>query len=320
MRAPGGPSTFTAEEAEAAVRAAHARYRDCEEGAVADYIPALAQMNPDAFGIALVAADGAVFEAGDSEVELSMQSVSKAFNTALVMEQWGARKIVETVGVDATGRAFNSIDAIEQCKGREMNPLVNPGAIATVGNIRGEGPEAVWRAMIDTYSAFAGRALSLDEEVYRSESQTNQRNRAIGQLMSAYGRFPMDPEVATDLYTRGCSVNVTARDLGVMAATLAFGGWNPVTKVRVMTREHVPGLLAIMATAGLHDDTGQWLFMTGLPAMSGIGGGLIAVSPGRFGIGAFSPRVDSAGNSVRGRRAIADVSEALGGNPFARFG
>jgi glutaminase len=267
VRAPGESSTFTAAEAEAAVSAAHARYRDCEEGAVADYIPALAQMNPDAFGIALVAADGAVFEAGDSDVELSMQSVSKAFNTALVMEQWGARKIVETVGVDATGRA-----------------------------------------------------LSLNEEVYRSESGTNQRNRAIGQLMSAYGRFPMDPEVATDLYTRGCSVNVTARDLGVMAATLAFGGWNPVTKERVMTREHVPGLLAIMATAGLHDDTGQWLFMTGLPAMSGIGGGLIAVSPGRFGIGAFSPRVDSAGNSVRGRRAIADVSEALGGNPFARFG
>jgi glutaminase len=318
--AQGARATFSGSAAEAAVKAAHAKYRTLNDGANADYIPALAQVNSNYFGIALVTADGRVFEAGDVTPEFSIQSISKVFNAALVMEQSGPQKIIDTVGVDATGRVFNSIDAIEQYRGREMNPLVNPGAIATVGNIRGVSADAVWSEIINTHLAFAGRKLSVNQPVYKSEADTNQRNRAIGALMSAYERFPMDPLVATDLYTRGCSINVNARDLGIMAATLAFGGRNPVTKQQVMKREHVPGLLAIMATAGLYDDSGKWLFMTGLPGKSGVGGGLIAVSPGKFGIGTFSPRLDAAGNSIRGQRAITDISNALNGNPLAQFG
>jgi glutaminase len=277
-------------------------------------------VNSRFFGVAAVGSDGRVHEAGHSSEQFSIQSISKVFTMALVMQEQGDQKIIDTVGVDATGRVFNSIDAIEQYRGREMNPLVNPGAIATTGNVQGGSPEEVWNKILAIHSEFAGRQLSVNEPVYQSEAATNQRNRAIGALMSAYERFPMDPAVATDLYTRQCSINVNAHDLSVMAATLAFGGRNPVTGRQVIDSQHVPGILAVMATAGLYDDTGKWLFKSGLPAKSGVGGGLIAVSPGKFGIGTFSPRLDEAGNSVRGQKAIIDVSNALHGNPYAQFG
>src|SRR6185295_12768561 len=170
---------------------------------------------------------------------------------------------------------------------------------------------------IGSYSDFAGRPLTVNQEVYKSESDTNQRNQAIGMLMFAYGLIKEKPAQATDLYTRQCSVNVNAKDLATMAATLANGGVNPVTKKKVVDAAHVPGILAVMATAGLYDDSGKWLFLTGLPAKSGVGGGIIAVSPGKFGIAAFSPPLDAAGNSVRAQKAIADISSALGGNPYA---
>ena len=304
----------------AAVNAAYTKYRGLTEGKNADYIPALAKVNPNFFGIAAVTNDGKPVTAGDSQELFSIQSISKVFTAALVMQQSGNQKIIDTVGVDATGQVFNSINAIEQFRGKEMNPFVNPGAIATVGNVQGNSPEDVWKKIIDIHSEFAGRKLEVNQEVYKSEADTNQRNRAISALMSAYERFPMDPAVAVDIYTRACSINVSARDLGVMGATLAFGGRNPVTGKQVIDRSHVPGLLAIMATAGLYDDSGLWLFRTGLPAKSGVGGGLLAVSPGNFGIGTFSLPLDAAGNSVRGQKAIADISTALDGNPFAQFG
>jgi glutaminase len=175
----------------------------------------------------------------------------------------------------------------------------------------------VWNKILAIHSAFAGRSLSVDQEVYKSESATNQRNRAIAMLMSAYERFPGDPAQAVDLYTRQCSIAVNAKDLGMMAATLANGGKNPVTKKQVIDPKFVPGILSVMATAGLYDDSGKWLFHTGLPAKSGVGGGLIAVSPGKFGVGTFSPPLDAAGNSVRGQRAITAISDTLGGNPYA---
>jgi glutaminase len=304
---------------DAAVKAAYNQYRSLNEGKNADYIPALAQVPSNYFGVAAVAADGKVYEAGDSDKLFSIQSISKVFTMAIVMQESGDQAIVDSVGVDATGRVFNSIDAIEQYKGKEMNPLVNPGAIATTGNIKGGSPDEVWNKIISTYSDFAGRKLEVNAEVYKSESDTNQRNRAIGSLMSAYGRFPMDPAVATDLYTRQCSVNVSARDLAIMAATLAFGGRNPVTKKQVIDPKHVPGILAVMATAGLYDDSGKWLFRAGLPAKSGVGGGLIAVAPGKFGVGTFAPPLDAAGNSVRGQRAIIDIINQLHANPYAQF-
>jgi glutaminase len=175
----------------------------------------------------------------------------------------------------------------------------------------------VWAKIIGIHSDFAGRQLEVNQEVYKSESDTNQRNQAIGMLMAAYGLIKEKPAQATDLYTRQCSINVNAKDLAVMAATLANGGTNPVTKKKVLDPGHVPGVLAVMSTAGLYDDSGKWLFHTGLPAKSGVGGGIIAVSPGKFGIAAFSPPLDAAGNSVRAQKAITDVSNALGGNPYA---
>lgn len=316
----GAAAALSASRLDEIVRTAQQRYAGLAEGANADYIPALAAVPSTYFGIGLVGADGRIHAAGDSEQPFSIQSISKVITAALVMQESGDQRIIDSVGVDATGRVFNSIDAIEQYRGREMNPLVNPGAIATVGNVQGSSPDEVWNKILRMHSAFAGRQLEVNQEVYRSESDTNQRNRAISALMSAYGRFAMDPAVAVDLYTRQCSINVTARDLGVMGATLAFGGRNPVTREQVVAREHVPGLLAIMATAGLYDDSGQWLFRTGLPAKSGVGGGIMAVSPGKFGIGTFAPPLDAAGNSVRGQRAIADIVRELDANPYAQFG
>jgi glutaminase len=304
---------------DAAVKAAYAKYKGLSEGKNADYIPALAQVPSTYFGVAVVGSDGKVHEAGDTTQLFSIQSISKVLTAALVMQESGASKLEETVGVDATGQRFNSITAIEQYKGEEQNPLVNPGAIATVGNVKGGSPDEVWAKILKIHSDFAGRPLEVNQPVYKSEADTNQRNRAISMLMSAYGRFPMDPAAAVDLYTRQCSINVSARDLAVMAATLAFGGRNPVTGKQVLDPANVPGVLAIMATAGMYDDSGKWLYETGLPTKSGVGGGLMAVSPGKAGIGTFAPPLDAAGNSVRGQRAINDIAAALKLNPYAQF-
>jgi len=307
-----GPADY-----ERAVKAAYEKYRNLDEGKNADYIPALAKVDSHLFGIALVTPDGRVYTAGDVSSEVSIQSVSKVFTMARVLQQSGEKAIEDNIGVDATGQAFNSIVAIEQYKGKEMNPLVNPGAITTTSMIDGTTPDSVWHTIINTLDDFAGRTLDVNREVYKSESETNQRNQAIAMLMYAYEHIKSNPLQATDLYTRQCSVNVNARDLAMMAATLANAGRNPVTSKQVIEARHVAPILAVMATAGLYDDSGKWLYATGLPAKSGVGGGLIAVSPGKFGIAVVSPPLDAAGNSVRGQRAIADISAALGGNPYA---
>lgn len=302
---------------DAAVKAAHAQYKSLNEGKNADYIPALAQVPSNYFGIGLVTPGGKSSFVGDIEPKFSIQSISKVFTLALVFQESGEDLIENSIGVDATGQVFNSITAVEQFKGKEMNPFVNPGAIATTGMVKGSSADEVWRKILGIHSDFAGRQLDVDQVVYKSEADTNQRNRAIGQLMSAYERFPGDPAQAVDLYTRQCAIAVNAKDLAVMAATLANGGKNPVTRKQVVDPRHVPGILAVMATAGLYDDSGKWLFHTGLPAKSGVGGGIIAVSPGKFGIGTFAPPLDAAGNSVRGQRAITSISNALGGNPYS---
>jgi len=304
-------------EIDSALSTAHAAYKGLQEGKNADYIPALAKVPSHLFGIALVTVDGDVHTVGDVNELFSIQSISKVFTMAEVMQESGEKVVEEGVGVDATGDVFNSIVAIEKFKGHEMNALVNPGAIATTSMVQGGKADAVWAKIIGIHSDFAGRKLEVNQEVYKSESDTNQRNQAIGMLMFAYGLIKSNPAQATDLYTRQCSINVNAKDLAVMAATLANGGVNPVTKKKVIETTHVPGILAVMATAGLYDDSGKWLFHAGLPAKSGVGGGIIAVSPGKFGIAAFSPPLDAAGNSVRAQKAIMDVSNALGGNPYA---
>jgi glutaminase len=198
-----------------------------------------------------------------------------------------------------------------------MNPLVNAGAISTTSMVSGKTADEVWGKIIGTYNDYAGRQLTVLQDVYKSEADTNQRNQAIGALMLAYGYIKNNWQQAVDLYTKQCSVGVNAKDLAMMAATLAAGGKNPVTGKVLLDANKVPGVLAVMATAGLYDDSGKWLFRTGLPAKSGVGGGLIAVSPGKFGIAVVSPPLDAAGNSVRAQRAITQISNALGGNPYA---
>lgn len=303
-------------EVDAALNQAYTKYKGLQEGKNADYIPALAKVPSNYFGIALVTVDGKVYTIGDIDKLFSIQSISKVFTMAQVMQESGEDVIFNGVGVDATGQVFNSIVAVEQYRGHEMNPLVNPGAIATTSNVKGNTADEVWAKIIGIHSDFAGRPLEVNQEVYKSESDTNQRNRAISALMYAYGLIKDKPDQATDLYTRQCSINVNAKDLAVMAGTLANGGKNPVTKKQVIDQKHVPGILSVMATAGLYDDSGKWLFLTGLPAKSGVGGGIIAVSPGKFGIAAFSPPLDAAGNSIRAQKAISDISNRLGGSPY----
>jgi glutaminase len=317
------PAAFaqTPEEIQKAVNAAYEKYKDLKEGKNADYIPALAKVDPKIYGIALVTTDGKVYTAGDLKSEVSIQSISKVFTMAKVAEESGFDAIVKTIGVDATGMRFNSIVAVEFAKkalgGPEINPLVNPGAITATSMLKGNTRDEIWKGLLETYSDFAGRPLSVNQEVFKSESDTNQRNQAIGYLMYAYEYIKKEPLRATDIYTEQCSVNVNAKDLAVMAATLANGGKNPLTGKQVMKTANVPGTLAVMATAGLYDDSGKWFYRTGLPAKSGVGGGLIAVSPGKFGIAVISPPLDDAGNSVRAQKAIADISNALKANPLA---
>jgi glutaminase len=312
-----------AADVQKAVDAAYAKFKDLKEGKNADYIPALAKVDPNLFGIAVVTSDGKVYTAGDVKTEVSIQSISKVFTMAQVIQEQGLDSIAKRIGVDATGARFNSIIAIEGVRtvvgtgAPEMNPLVNPGAISATSMVKGASSDEVWKKIIGFHNDAAGRSLSVLQDVYKSESDTNQRNQAIGALMLAYGYIKGNWQQAVDLYTRQCSIGVNAKDLATMAATLAFNGTNPVTKKPVIDAQKVPGVLAVMATAGLYDDSGKWLYATGLPAKSGVGGGIIAVSPGKFGIAVVSPPLDDAGNSIRAQRAITDISNALGGNPYA---
>jgi glutaminase len=274
-------------------------------------------VDPNIYGIALVTVDGKIYTAGDITSEVSIQSISKVFTMAKVMEEQDPDAILNNMGVDATGQVFNSIVAVEQYRGSEMNAMVNPGAITATSMVGGATYDEIWNRILGFHSDFAGRPLSVNKEVFDSEAATNQRNQAISMLMFAYGHIKANPLQACDIYTKQCAISVNAKDLAMMAATLANGGKNPVTAKQCMKAENVPEVLAVMATAGLYDDSGKWLYWTGLPAKSGVGGGILAVSPGKFGIAVISPPLDAAGNSVKAQKAIAEVSNALGGNPYA---
>jgi len=302
---------------QAALDQAYGKFKDLQEGKNADYIPALAEVDPKIFGIALVTVGGKVYTTGDIDSKVSIQSISKVFTMAEVMDEQGPDAIENNMGVDATGQAFNSIVAVEQYKGSEMNAMVNPGAITATSMVSGNSRDEVWNKILNYYSDFAGRKLEVNEPVFKSEAETNQRNQAISMLMFAYGHIKANPLQACDIYTEQCAVNVNAKDLAEMAATLANGGRNPVTGKQCMHTANVPRVLAVMATAGLYDDSGKWLFATGLPAKSGVGGGIIAVCPGKFGIAVVSPPLDAAGNSVKAQKAIADVIDTLHANPYA---
>lgn len=299
------------------VREAHARYADVAEGVVADYIPVLAEVDPELFGLAVIEVDGGLHDAGDALHPFSIQSISKLFVYAMAIQEHGHEKVRDIVGVNNTGLAFNSVMALELNSGHPMNPMVNAGAIATTALMPGSTSVEQWERVREGLSAFAGRALSLDGVVYASEAETNDRNRALGRLLRSYGRLDGDPDEVVDVYTRQCALNVTAHDLAVMGATLADGGVNPVTGERVVSADVCRDTLAVVAATGLYERSGEWLFEIGLPAKSGVAGGIVAVSPGKGAVAGFSPRLDSAGNSVRSQLAIAHLSRALGLNLFA---
>jgi glutaminase len=295
---------------------AYNKYKDVTDGKNADYIKELANVDPNIFGIALVTTDGTVYTMGDIESMVSIQSVSKVFTLAKVIEEQGYQSVEDKIGVDATGEVFNSITAIERMRGKEINPLVNPGAIASSSLIGGVDSAAKWANILQVHSDFAGRQLDLNMPVYISEAGDNLRNQAIAHLLFAYGRMYFDPVQATDIYTKQCAINVNAKDAGIMAATLANGGVNPVTKKVVVSPETVMYTLPVMSTAGLYDDAGIWLYHTGIPGKSGVGGCLIAVVPGEFGIAVISPPLDKAGNSVKGQLVIRYVVQQLKADPY----
>ncbi|GAA1937663.1 glutaminase A [Agromyces allii] len=296
---------------------AHRRYAGLDEGTVADYIPVLAEADPSLFGLSLVETDGGAHHAGDAQTAFSIQSISKAFVFALVCDEIGHELVHERVGVNNTGLPFNSVIALELNDGSPMNPMVNAGAIATTGLVAGGSLEERWERIRSGLSRFAGRELALDHEVLRSESETNHRNQAIARLLQSYGRLDDDPADVVDLYTRQCSLAVTAEDLAVMGATLADGGVNPITGDQVVSAEVSRDTLAVLASCGMYERSGEWLYEIGLPAKSGVTGGIVAIVPGKGAIGAYAPRLDPAGNSVRGQRACAFLSRALGLNLFA---
>ena len=316
MQMPMSASGLSKEQIEAALNEAYDKFKDLKEGKNADYIKELANVDPNIFGIALVTADGQVYTKGDIQSMVSIQSVSKVFTMAAVLEEQGPKAVQDKIGVDATGMRFNSIVAVEMQKGKEINPLVNPGAIAASSLISGSDSAAKWKHIVEVQSAFAGRQLDLNMPVYISEAGDNLRNQAIAHLLYAYGRMYFDPVQSTDIYTKQCALNVNAKDLATMAATLANGGVNPVTKKKVVSPETVMYTLPVMATAGLYDDSGIWFFNSGLPAKSGVGGGLLAVCPGKFGIAVVSPPLDAAGNSVKAQKVIDYVVAKLKVNPY----
>ncbi len=317
---PGVVSTGTLpqrELVEQLMQEAHDRYAGVDDGAVADYIPALAKADPALFGVSVVSVKGISHSVGDALHEFSIQSVSKAFVFALVCDALGPEAVLDAVGVNNTGLPFNSVMALELNDGSPMNPLVNAGALTTTSLVPGDSAAEKWEFVRNGLSAFAGHPLGLDEEVYASEAAHNRRNQAIARLLESYGRIRHDPLEVTDVYTRQCSLRVSAHDLAVMGATLADGGVNPISGERVVDPSVCRYVLAALATSGLYERSGEWLFSIGLPGKSGVSGGIVTVAPGKGSLATFSPRLDAAGNSVRGQLATRFLSGALGLNLFA---
>jgi glutaminase len=304
------------EEVQKLLDEAYARFKSNSDGENSQVYPALARVPSNLFGICVVGTSGKVYAAGDIDYEFSIMSVSKPFLFALICELIGPEKAREQLGANATGFAFNSVAGIERAPDGRTNPMVNAGAIATTSLVPGATHAEKWEFIHDGLSQFAGRKLPMNEEVLQSALETNFRNRSIAQFLQSVGRIYCEPMEAVDLYTRQCSLNVSARDLAVMGATLADGGVNPVTKQRVVDPMVCHYALAVMTTAGLYETSGDWLYDIGLPGKSGIGGGIVTVSPGKGGVGTFAPPLDAAGNSVKGQLVAKYLSQRLGMDLF----
>ena len=299
-----------------AVDEAYAKFKTDTKGKNADYIPYLAKVDSNLFGISVVTTDGQVYSVGDLNYSFSIQSISKVYSLALAMEELGAAEVFKKIGSEPTGRPFNSPNAVVDMPTHTGNPLVNAGAIATVSLISGKTAAEKWNKILNFYSDAAGEKLTLIDEVYKSEAATNQGNRALAALLLKYERIYADGLESVDVYTKQCSVGVNTKQLGMMAATLANNGKNPITGKQVIKPENIPHILATMTSAGLYDGSGGWAWSVGLPAKSGVGGGIIAIVPGQGAITVFSPRLDEAGNSVKAQEVISYVTTKLNLNLY----
>jgi glutaminase len=311
------PVAPTREEVEAVVREAFEKYKGDNSGKNADYIPYLAQVDSSMFGVAIVTADNQSFSVGEVKYSFSIQSISKVYTLALAMEEIGPDQVFQRVGSEPTGRPFNSVLAVVDMATHTGNPFVNAGAIATTSLVSGSNADAKWNKILDFYSRAAGEKLVLIDEVYKSEAATNAGNKALSMLLAKYDRISGDPFESVDIYTKACSVGVNAVQLARMGATLANNGKNPATGEQVIKSEDVPMILSTMMMAGLYDGSGGWAWHVGLPAKSGVGGGIVAIAPGKGAIAVFSPRLDEAGNSVKAQKVIQYVANKLHYNLYS---
>lgn len=311
-RSPVAPNR---ERVEAVVTEAYNKFRTDTSGKNADYIPFLAQVDSKLFGVSVVTTDNQTFNLGDVNYSFSIQSISKVFTLALAMEELGPEKVFQRIGSEPTGRAFNSPVAVVEMPSHTANPFVNAGAIATTSLISG-GANEKWNKILAFYSKAAGEKLVLIDEVYKSEAATNTGNKALSMLLAKYERIYADPFESVDVYTKQCSVGVNATQLARMGATLANNGRNPATGEQVIKTEDIPFILSAMTMAGLYDASGYWAWHVGLPAKSGVGGGIVAVVPGKGAIAVFAPRLDDAGNSVKAQKVIEYVADKLDYNVY----
>jgi len=303
---------FNTQQMNEAVNEAYEKFRGDDGGKNADYIPFLANVPSQLFGISVCLPDGEIVEAGDTDYVFGIESVSKVPTAVLAMQQYGPDTVLDQIGADATGLPFNSIMAILLENDHPSTPLVNAGAIAACSMVKPVGDASgKWKAITDFLEKLCGSPLVLQDELYKSESETNFNNRSIAWLLKNYDRIYDDPDMSLDIYTRQCSMGVTARQLAVMAATIASGGVNPLTRKEVFKPGLAPKITSMMATVGFYEHTGDWLFTTGLPAKTGVGGGIMGVVPGVMGLAAFAPPLDEAGNSVKAQRALAYIAGRL---------
>jgi glutaminase len=319
QRGPGQVSPVAPREevVAAVVHEAYEKFKNDPKGKNADYIPVLAQVDPKLFGVAIVTTDNRVLTQGDVKYPFSIQSISKVFSLALAMEELGPDEVFKKVGSEPTGRAFNSPIAVVDMPTHSANPLVNAGAIATVSLIPARSADEKWQKILNFYSKAAGEKLTLLDDVYKSEAATNTGNKALSMLLAKYDRIYADPFESVDVYTKQCSVGVNAAQLARMGATLANNGVNPATGEQVIKSENIPHILSVMMMAGLYDGSGGWAWHVGLPAKSGVGGGIVAVAPGKGAIAVFAPPLDEAGNSVKAQEVIQYVTQKLNYNLYS---
>ncbi|MFS9417286.1 MULTISPECIES: glutaminase A [Citrobacter] len=298
------------------IEQAHQKFKSNNDGKVADYIPALATYSPNNFAITIATVDGKIYQVGDVNKPFPMESLSKVFTMALAMEQHGPQVVLDKLGANATGMPFNSGLAVELTKGAPENPLVNAGAMSTVSLIEAKDKTDRWNKILDNLNVWADATLTVNEPVFKSEMETNQHNQALAKLMESYNSFYGNTDDAVEIYTRQCSVDITVEQLAKMGAVLANKGKSPFNGKQLLNEKYVPQVLAEMAIAGLYDGSGKWLYTVGIPAKSGVGGGMVAVVPGEYAIAVYSPPLDEAGNSVRAQQTIEYVAEATQANVF----